>query len=60
MNKPSLSRANGRFKYVIFDAQGNEYSTANTYYHAAKDGKECKGEVWLNGRMVQNYAEKEA
>ncbi len=59
MSKSELSKANGKFKYVVFDAQGNEYSQPSTFYHAAEDGKKVKGEVWLNGKMVQNYAEEQ-
>lgn len=53
--KINLSKACGRFKYLVIDAQDNEYQTTSTYYHAVEDAKKCQGEVWLNGKMVQNY-----
>ena len=53
--KINLSKACGRFKYLIIDSNDQEYGTTSTFYHAADDGKKINGEVWLNGKMVQTY-----
>lgn len=51
--KAERSRARGRFTYVIFDRNGEEYSaTAQLLTHAIGDAKACGGEIWKAGRCV--------
>jgi hypothetical protein len=55
--KIATSKAVGRFKYLVIAADDTEYGLASTFYHAVADAQKCKGEVWLNGKMVQTYKE---
>lgn len=55
-SKAEISRASGRFKYVIFDANGNEFARSNSTISSAVDlMDECQGEAWLDGRRVMRH-----
>lgn len=55
-SKAEISRSAGRFKYVIFDVNGAEFSRSNSTISSAVNlMKECKGEAWLDGRMVMRH-----